>query len=77
MVSGYGRKFDGIDCTMYKVGTDQVGLRLKRTGSSYKATVTTGKDPASEANVPHAFKEAHNSMSWRRRLKYLCMGGIR
>lgn len=53
-VSGYGKKFEGSDCVMYKVSSDSVALKLKRTGRSYKATATAQSVQMVEAKVADA-----------------------
>lgn len=50
-MSKYGTRFEPMDCTIYKQGTNHLGLKLKRTGRSYEMMVTTRKVQLAEVKV--------------------------
>lgn len=53
----FGTKFEGNDCTMYKVGRNTVTLKLKRVRCSYKALRKPLNLKKAEANVVKTSKE--------------------
>lgn len=72
-VSGYVTRLEGLNCTICKHRTDEVALKLKRTGRSYRTMVTTRKDQLLEAQVT---SDNHN-MLLHRQLGHLATDRIR
>lgn len=73
-MSGYGTRFENMECTIYEYGTDNVESKLKQTGQSYKKMLTTWKVHPPEAQV--SSDKADHIMLWHRRLKHLAADKI-